>query len=59
MVYSYEVRENRLISENNLNAAFHPEEYDWITLITCKGYLSNDKTYTARRMVKAVLVSVK
>lgn len=58
MVYTYEVRENRLISETNLNAAFHPEEYDWITLLTCEGYQLGDKSYAARRMVKAVLVSV-
>jgi LPXTG-site transpeptidase (sortase) family protein len=58
MVYSYEVREKRLISETNLSAAFKSEEYDWITLITCESYQQGDKSYAARRMVRAVLVSV-
>jgi LPXTG-site transpeptidase (sortase) family protein len=58
MVYTYEVRENRLISETNLEAAFQSETYDWITLLTCEGYQPSDKTYAARRMVRAVLVSV-
>jgi sortase (surface protein transpeptidase) len=58
MIYTYEVRENHLISESNLKAAFQSEKSDWVTLITCEGYQPSDKSYVARRMVRAVLVSV-
>jgi LPXTG-site transpeptidase (sortase) family protein len=57
--YTYEVRDSRIISPNNANAALQHEEYDWITLITCENYNSMWGNYDYRRMVRAVLVNVK
>jgi hypothetical protein len=34
------------------------KELDWVTLITCQGFDENSHSYTYRRVVQAVLVSV-
>ena len=58
-LYIYEVRENRSISPQNVAAVLVHEEYTWLTLLTCEDYNSLLEDYAARRMVRAVLVSVK
>jgi len=57
-VYTYEVRESRIISSTNVDAAMQHKEYDWVTLVTCEGYNSVLGNYDYRRIVRAVLVSV-
>ncbi len=57
--YTYEVRESKLVTKKNLNAAFESEEYDWVTLVTCEFYNPFNGEYLFRRAVRAVLVSVK
>ena len=57
-VYTYEVRENRLIGPRNVNAVMKHEELTWVTLLTCETYNSDSGSYAYRRMVKAVLISV-
>ena len=56
--YTYEVRDTRIISPNNVDAALQHEEYDWITLVTCEDYNTIWGSYDYRRMVRAVLVKV-
>ena len=56
--YTYEVRESRLVTRRNVEAVFAPEDYDWITLVTCELYNPFTGEYISRRMVRAVLVSV-
>ncbi|MCL4275918.1 MAG: sortase [Anaerolineales bacterium] len=55
--YTYEVRENRTISPNNMTVFKH-EENAWLTLITCKNYNEAAGTYANRIAVRAVLIRV-
>lgn len=58
-VYTYEVCESRLILTGNVAAAFKHEDHDWVTLLSCEFYNPFSGNYFFRRMVRAVLVSVK
>jgi LPXTG-site transpeptidase (sortase) family protein len=57
-VYIYEIRESTTISPNNVSAMLKHEEKSWITLVTCEDYIEKSKTYSSRRMVRAILVKV-
>jgi len=57
-VYTYEIRESKTISPQNTSTVFQHEEKSWITLVTCEDYKEKSQTYSYRRMVRAVLVSV-
>lgn len=57
-VYIYEVRQSKRIMPDNFTAALKHEEKAWLTLLTCEDYRTLFQTYTYRRMVRAVLVSV-
>ncbi|MBT7915004.1 sortase, partial [Candidatus Bathyarchaeota archaeon] len=57
--YTYEVRDTRIISPNNVDAVLQHEEYDWVTLVTCESYNTLWGSYDYRRMVRAVLVDVR
>jgi LPXTG-site transpeptidase (sortase) family protein len=57
-VYVYEVIESQVVQPSNITAAFKHENKSWLTLITCENYQDKTETYTNRRMVRAVLVSV-
>ncbi|NPV75141.1 MAG: sortase [Anaerolineae bacterium] len=57
-IYTYEVRESKLILAKDLTAALKHEELDWVTLLTCEGYHAGSQNYSFRRLVRAVLVSV-
>ena len=59
LTYTYEVRESKLVTKKNVNAAFQSEEYDWLTLVTCEFYNPFTGDYLFRRAVRAVLISVK
>ena len=59
VTYTYEVRESKLVTKKNVNAAFQSEEYDWLTLVTCEFYNPFTGDYLFRRAVRAVLVDVK
>ncbi len=59
LTYTYEVRESKLVTKKNVDAAFQSEEYDWLTLVTCEFYNPFNGEYLFRRAVRAVLVSVK
>ncbi len=59
-VYVYEVRDNLLISGDDLSAVMmHKEDHSWITLLTCEDYSPEKENYTMRRIVRAVLVETK
>jgi LPXTG-site transpeptidase (sortase) family protein len=55
--YTYEVRQNRIVSPYNTSILQHEEEA-WLTLLTCKTYNEVTETYTSRVAVRAVLISV-
>ncbi len=57
-VYTYEVRDNFIISPSGYNSVFRHEDRAWITLVTCDGYDSATGTYRWRTVVRAVLVDV-
>jgi LPXTG-site transpeptidase (sortase) family protein len=57
-VFTYEIRESSLISPTNVTTMMQHEEKSWITLITCEVFNEKTETYSYRRMVKAVLISV-
>ncbi|MCP4142854.1 MAG: sortase [Chloroflexi bacterium] len=59
LTYTYEVRESKLVTVKNVDAAFQSETYDWVTLVTCEFYNPFSGDYLFRRAVRAVLVSVK
>jgi LPXTG-site transpeptidase (sortase) family protein len=56
--YIYEVREEKLLRPDAVNAALKHEEYPWLTLITCKTYNEYTDDYLYRTVVRAVLVDV-
>jgi len=58
-IYTYEVRESKLVTAKNVDAVLQSEKYDWLTLVTCERYNSSNGKYLFRRAVRAVLVSVK
>jgi LPXTG-site transpeptidase (sortase) family protein len=58
-VYNYEVQTSHLITTYNVKEAFKSEDLDWLTLLTCEKHNSSDNSYAYRRVVRAVLVSVK
>ena len=58
-VYTYEVRETRLIEPGNVNSVMKHEDLSWVTLLTCESYNAGTGSYTYRRMVRAVLIDVK
>ncbi len=55
--YIYQVRENRVLSPNDVSVFKH-EEYPWLTLVTCKDYDPRTKAYLQRVAVGAVLVKI-
>ncbi len=58
--YIYEVRSTRLSRPTTTNFALEDlEDYSYITLVTCQGYNPLSDSYLFRRIVRAVLVSVK
>ncbi|MCP4141119.1 MAG: sortase [Chloroflexi bacterium] len=59
LTYTYEVRESKLVTVKNVDAAFQSEEYDWLTLVTCEFYNPFSGDYLFRRNVRAVLVDVR
>jgi LPXTG-site transpeptidase (sortase) family protein len=58
LTYVYAVRENFVVGAEDVAAVFAPEEFDWVTLITCEGYDVLDNSFGLRRVVRAVLVAV-
>lgn len=58
-VYTYEVRESKLITSNNVKTVFKHEDLDWLTLLSCEFYNPISGNYLFRRMVRAVLISVR
>jgi LPXTG-site transpeptidase (sortase) family protein len=57
-VYTYEIRLNKRILPASLSNVFTHEEKSWITLVTCEEYKEKTQSYSYRRMVRAVLISV-
>ena len=57
-IYTYEVRENRVISPSSINIALKHEDLAWITLLTCEDFNLLFAKYSSRRIVRAVLLSV-
>lgn len=55
--YIYEVRKVTQTSPTDLKV-LSPEEYSWITLITCGEFDEDREQYTSRNIVKAVLLTV-
>ena len=58
-IYTYELRQNQLISPDDINVIMNHEELDWVTLLTCEDYNEKTDAYSYRRMVRAVLIAVK
>ncbi|MBI5950801.1 MAG: sortase [Chloroflexi bacterium] len=56
--YIFEVRDNKRVKPDAVNATLKHEEYPWLTLITCKSYDEKTGKYTYRTVVRAVLVKV-
>lgn len=56
-IYTYEIRENRLILPSDSAITFKHEDLSWLTLLTCEGYNTQSADYKYRRIVRAVLVS--
>ena len=58
--YIYEVRSVDLWVSPEATAVLNkPEEYPWLTLITCHGYNEKTDSYRWRTIVRAVLVEVR
>ncbi|MCK4789223.1 MAG: sortase [Desulfobacteraceae bacterium] len=58
-VYTYLVQENRLVSPYAPKAILESKELDWVTLFTCEDYSRFREGYSYRRVVQAVLVSIR
>ncbi len=58
--YIFEVRNSKLAMPYSTGYAFESlKEYSYLTLVTCQGFNPLNETYVFRRLVRAVLVSVK
>lgn len=55
--YIYKVRSNKLVKPVD-RTVFQHETYDWITLLTCRGFEEATGEYRWRQAVRAVLVRV-
>ncbi len=59
LTYTYLVRENTTLSPTtNLSSLAKADGYDWLTLLTCENYDAATQTYTARRIVQAILTNI-
>lgn len=58
-VYTYKVQNNRLVSPYVPKSLLESKELDWVTIFTCEDYQPFRDRYTYRRMVQAVLISVR
>jgi len=57
MKYIYEIRTVEIVAPHDMSVLEH-EEYDWVTLITCKGYDETLDEYEKRLVARAVLTAV-
>lgn len=57
-IYVYEVRESKLVLPNKITELFKHEEDYWLTLVTCENFDTKSETFTHRRIVRAVLISI-
>jgi LPXTG-site transpeptidase (sortase) family protein len=57
-IYSYEVRDNLQIRPDQIDLALQHEKMSWLSLLTCESYNTSTSSYTARRLVRAVLVKI-
>jgi LPXTG-site transpeptidase (sortase) family protein len=57
-VYTFEITESSLVSPSSTTTVFKHADKPTITLVTCEDYKEASQTYSHRRMVRAVLVSV-
>lgn len=58
--YIYEVQNSRMTRPQSTSFAFESmQDYSYLTLITCQGYIPFSDSYFFRRVVRAVLVDVK
>ena len=57
-VYTYEVRQNRLVGKRSMYTTMKHEDNAWLTLLTCEQYDDTVGKYDFIRMVKAVLIEV-
>ena len=58
--YIFEVQTSSMVSPSNTKSALeHLEGHPFLTLITCQGYNPISDSYLFRRIIRAVLVSVK
>jgi len=57
--YIYEVRESQAVWPSQVNTVMKHEGRAYVTLVTCEDYNLFFTTYSFRRMVRAVLVSIK
>lgn len=58
LVYVYEVQQSFTVTPSNVSEVFKHQDYDWLTLVTCENYNDKFETYTSRRVVRAILISV-
>jgi len=54
-VYTFSVTENLVVDQYDFDAVFVSVEEPTITLMTCDGYDAATRTFTQRRVVRAVL----
>jgi LPXTG-site transpeptidase (sortase) family protein len=57
-ISTYEVRENLLIQPGQSDQVLRHEDSSWLTLLTCEDFNPLSGSYTARRIVRAVLVKI-
>ena len=57
-VYVYSIREVRRVRPESLSP-LRPEDYSWLTLITCEGFNEVSQAYDRRVVVRAVLIEVR
>jgi LPXTG-site transpeptidase (sortase) family protein len=59
LTYTYAVRENTTIpATTDLTTLSKTDGYDWLTLLTCENFDPITNTYTARRIIQAILIAV-
>jgi len=57
-LYVYEVRQSSVILPSSIQTLFSHEEDTWLSLVTCENFDAKSGSFSNRRLVRAVLISI-
>jgi len=57
-LYVYEVRQSSVILPSSIQTLFSHEDDTWLSLVTCENFDAKSGSFSNRRLVRAVLISI-